>query len=146
MSHVFRRPHLPEKWNKHCWPVLTGSETRIFAFHVCQAVILVKIYISMYWISAGKFRAFDAPQISTMICTFTDNGFHCISWSPFYAFGRYNLIPACFKIFQPGAFLRAAFYFFCWQTDQFMNENLQHWPEYWWHMIVGHLLLTGPVS
>ena len=46
--------------------MLTGSETRIFAVHVGQAVILVKIYFISSWIHDGKFRAFDSSQISAL--------------------------------------------------------------------------------
>ena len=75
--------------------LLTRSDARILAFHICQAVTLVKIDFISSWISAGKVRAFDAPQISAMkilLLLLTGS-------TEFYVFERYNLVSVCFKIF-----------------------------------------------
>ena len=76
----------------------------------------MKVYFITFWISASKFRAFHAPRISAMKIVLLSATGSIAFHGHHFVHLKYNLIPACFKIFQSRAFLRSAF-------GHFMNEN-----------------------
>ena len=106
--------------------MLTGSETRIFAFHVCHAVILVKIYFISSWIHAGKFRAFDSSQIFAL-------KFVLLPVKGSIAFHGHHFVHLKDKICFQHVLKSFSFAQFC--AVHFILL-LTNWPFYEWKLIV----------